>query len=82
MFVAHGTHDSMIPIGEAAAFVAALRKVSRAPVVFASLYGAQHAWDLCNTPWTRQTIEAVYAFSEYLYLNRSACTQRRACAVT
>jgi acetyl esterase/lipase len=82
MFIAHGTHDSLIPIAEAAAFVAALRKVSQAPVVFASLKGAQHAWDLFNTPWTRGTIEAVYAFSEHLYTSRSVRAQRSASDVT
>jgi acetyl esterase/lipase len=82
MFVAHGTHDSMIPIAEAAAFVAALRNVSTAPVVFASLKGAQHAWDLFNTPWTRGTIEAVYAFSEYLHARRSVSAQRTASGAT
>jgi acetyl esterase/lipase len=78
MFIAHGTHDSLIPIAEAAAFVAALRKVSQAPVVFAPLKGAQHAWDLFNTPWTRGTIDAVYEFSEYLYASRSSLAQRSA----
>ncbi|MET0659871.1 MAG: alpha/beta hydrolase [Steroidobacteraceae bacterium] len=70
MLVAHGTHDSLIPIGEAAAFVAALRAISAQPVVFASLDGAQHAWDLFNTPWTRHTVSAVHAFCEHLYDKR------------
>lgn len=74
MLVAHGTHDSLIPIGEAAAFVTALRAISRQPVVFASLEGAQHAWDLFNTPWTRHTVSAVHAFCEYLYDNRQSRT--------
>ena len=39
-------------------------------VVFASLEGAQHAWDLFNTPWTRHTVSAVHTFCEYLYDNR------------
>jgi acetyl esterase/lipase len=82
MFIAHGTHDSVIPIAEAAAFVAALRKVSKAPVVFASLKGAQHAWDLFNTPWARGTIDAIHAFCEHLYARRSAQAQRTASGVT
>ena len=75
MFVAHGTHDSLIPIGEAAAFVAALRKISANPVAFASLHGAQHAWDLFNTPWTRHTVSAVHAFCEYVYAERHRSAQ-------
>ena len=67
MFVLHGTHDSLIPMAEANAFVVALRRVSRQPVVFAQLYGAQHAWDLLNTPWTRSTVNAVERFALHLH---------------
>jgi dipeptidyl aminopeptidase/acylaminoacyl peptidase len=41
MLVLHGTHDSVIPLAEADAFVAALRRVSTQAVVFARLHGAQ-----------------------------------------
>jgi acetyl esterase/lipase len=74
MFIAHGTHDSLIPVGEAAAFAAALREVSTNPVVFASLHGAQHAWELFNTPWTRHTVAAVHSFCESVYENRARQT--------
>lgn len=67
MFVAHGSHDCLIPMAEAEAFVAALRRVSNEPVVFARLFGAQHAWDLLNTPWTEHTVNAVHGFAEYVY---------------
>jgi hypothetical protein len=67
MFVLHGTHDSVIPLAEAEAFVAALRRLSTEPVAFARLHGAQHAWDLFNTPWTDHTVNAVHSFCEYLY---------------
>jgi acetyl esterase/lipase len=67
MLVAHGTHDSLIPIEEAVAFVDALRQASTQPVAFAQLRGAQHAWDLFNTPWTCHTAEAVHRFAEHLY---------------
>lgn len=78
MFVAHGSHDSLIPLAEADAFVAALRGVSNEPVVFARLFGAQHAWDLLNTPWTEHTVNAVHDFAEYVYARHS---QRRAIAI-
>jgi acetyl esterase/lipase len=79
MFVAHGTHDCLIPLAEAAAFVDALRKVSTEPVAFARLPGAQHAWDLFNTPWTEHTVNVVQNFAEYVHaqhLERSTGTAR------
>lgn len=68
MFVLHGTHDSVIPLAEADAFVGALRRVSAQAVVFARLRGAQHGWDLFNTPWTEHTVNAVHSFCEYMYV--------------
>jgi acetyl esterase/lipase len=65
MLVVHGTHDSLIPIEEAQAFVEALRKVSAQPVAFGRLHGAQHAWDLYSTPWSTHTAEAILSFTEH-----------------
>jgi acetyl esterase/lipase len=67
MFVLHGTHDSVIPIAEAAAFVDASQRVSAQPVAFARVHGAQHGWDLFNTPWTGHTVNALHSFCEYTY---------------
>jgi acetyl esterase/lipase len=67
MFVVHGTHDSLIPLAEAEAFVAVLREHSMQPVAFAQLRGAQHGWDLFNSTWTEHTVNAVHSFCEYLY---------------
>jgi acetyl esterase/lipase len=67
MFVLHGTHDSVIPLAEAEAFVDASRRVSTQAVVFARLHGAQHGWDLLNTPWTEHTVNAVHSFCEYTH---------------
>jgi acetyl esterase/lipase len=68
MLVLHGTHDAVIPLAEAEAFVAALRRVSTESVVFARLYGAQHGWDFLNTPWTEHTVNAVHSFCEYEHM--------------
>jgi acetyl esterase/lipase len=68
VLVLHGTHDSVIPLAEAEAFVAALRRVSAQAVVFARLHGAQHGWDLLNTPWTEHTVNAVHSFCEYEHM--------------
>jgi acetyl esterase/lipase len=67
MFVLHGTHDSLIPLAEAEAFVRVMRASSSRPVAFAQLYGAQHGWDLFNSPWTEHSVNAVHSFCEYLH---------------
>ena len=44
-FVVHGARDSMLLVEDARHFVEALRSVSRSPVAYAELPGAQHAFD-------------------------------------
>jgi acetyl esterase/lipase len=44
--ILHGRSDTLAPIAEAEAFVERVRQVSKSPVVFAELPGAQHAFDL------------------------------------
>jgi len=60
--VIHGTHDSLVPVSDARAFVEALRAASDAPVVYAELRGAQHAFDLIPSPRTAPTVEAIERF--------------------
>ena len=57
-FVLHGTDDSLIPVGEARAFVEQLRSVSKAPVPYAELPHAQHAFDIFSSPRAHQSAEA------------------------
>ena len=45
-FVLHGAHDSLVSVEQARLFVARLREVSGATVVYAELPGAQHAFDV------------------------------------
>ena len=44
-FIVHGSRDSMLMVEDARHFSEALQAVSRAPVVYAELPGAQHAFD-------------------------------------
>jgi acetyl esterase/lipase len=69
-FVLHGQDDSLIPVGEARAFVAALKQVSRAPLVYAELPGAQHAFDVFGSPRAYHTAEAVEKFLSWVYATR------------
>ncbi|MGH0034536.1 MAG: alpha/beta hydrolase fold domain-containing protein [Myxococcota bacterium] len=45
-FVVHGAEDTLVPVGEARAFVAALRGAGASPVAYAEIPGAQHAFEL------------------------------------
>lgn len=65
-FVLHGAHDSLAKVEEARAFVARLRAVSRSPVVYAELPGAQHAWDMVHSVRTAYTVRAVGQFLEWV----------------
>lgn len=58
----HGAKDTIIPVAQAREFVAALRGISRQPVVYAELPGAQHGFDLINNRRTVSTAEAVARF--------------------
>ena len=66
-FVIHGAHDSLAPVGEARRFVAKLREVSRNPVVFAEMPGAQHAFDVFPSIRTAHVVRAVERFADYVY---------------
>lgn len=66
-FVLQGTHDSLIFVQEARAFVRRLRAVARQPVVYAEQYGAQHAFDLVHSIRTEFAVDAVHRFLEVCY---------------
>ena len=63
-FVIHGTHDSLAYVEDTRHFVSALRKVSRQPVVYAELPGAQHAFDIFHSTRSAHAVEAVTRFVE------------------
>jgi len=60
--VLHGSNDSLVPVEQARAFVAMLRAESKAPVVYAELPGAQHAFELFDSHRTLATAVAVHRF--------------------
>ncbi len=65
MFVIQGTHDSMVWVEEARAFVSALQKESQQPVVYGELPGAQHAFEVFHSVRTDHTVNAVADFLEW-----------------
>ncbi|NLA35596.1 MAG: alpha/beta hydrolase [Actinobacteria bacterium] len=62
MLVVHGTADTLVPVEQARPFVEALSKVSKNPVVYAELSGANHAFDLFPSPRSVRVTEFVERF--------------------
>ena len=67
MFVIQGTHDSLVWVEEARAFVSAMQAESRQPVAYAELPGAQHAFEIFHSVRTDHTIHAVGHFLEWTH---------------
>ena len=63
-FVIQGTHDSLVMAEEAVTFVRTLAEKSNQPVLHAELLGAQHAFEIFQTPRTEASVRAVAAFVE------------------
>ena len=61
-FVLHGQNDTLVPVGVARTFVEALRGVSKAPVAYAELPLAQHAFDVLASLRCQATTGGVAAF--------------------
>jgi acetyl esterase/lipase len=68
----HGARDNLAPVDEARRFSEALREASQAPVVYAELPGAQHAFELFPSIRTYHVMDAVEYFCEHLYARHEA----------
>ncbi len=60
--VIHGEVDSIVPTAEAHQFVAALRAVSRQPVGYVEVPGANHAFDVVDSLRTHYVISGIHRF--------------------
>jgi len=65
--IIHGDRDTLAPLADARLFVERLRAVSKAPVVYAELRGAQHAFDIFVSPRSAPVIEGVERFLAATY---------------
>lgn len=61
-FVIHGDRDTLAPVKDARHFVEKLRETSKAPVYYAELLGAQHAFDIFFSPRTARMVDACLRF--------------------
>ena len=69
-FVVHGDLDTLAPVEDARTFVEALRAVSREPVAYAEMRGAQHAFEIFPSARTALVIEGVERFLSTIWLRR------------
>ncbi len=66
-FVIHGTHDSLASVEEARHFAKLLRETSKAPVAYAEIPGAQHAFEVFHSRRTAHVTRAVGRFLGTVY---------------
>lgn len=64
-FVIHGDADSLVDVNQAREFVRVLREQSSAHVVYAELRGAQHAFDIFDSPRTGHVVRAVANYLQW-----------------
>ncbi|GAA4805020.1 alpha/beta hydrolase [Nocardioides caeni] len=62
MFVVHGARDTLVDVGQARAFVEALRTTSKRSVTYAELPGAQHAFDIFPSIRSQHLVRATDRF--------------------
>ena len=70
--VVHGDLDTLAPVEDARTFVQRLRDVSREPVLYAEMKGAQHAFEVFPSVRTARVIEGVERFLSTLWERRDA----------
>jgi acetyl esterase/lipase len=70
--VIHGDRDTLAPIEDARAFVERMQAVSKEPVIYAEMRGAQHAFEVFPSLRTARVIEGVERFLSTLWERREA----------
>src|SRR5690606_33038099 len=74
-FLVHGDCDSLVPVGEARHFYAALREASHNHVVYAEIPGAQHAFELFPSLRSALAIDGVERFLCVVYSEHLRATE-------
>jgi len=72
MLFVHGTHDALARVEDARLMVRALAAVATAPVAYAEVPGAQHAFDIFHSIRCDLSNQAVGEFLEWAYATREA----------
>jgi acetyl esterase/lipase len=74
--VVHGDRDTLAPTEESRRFAAALRAVSGAPVAYAEIRDAQHAFEVFSSPRTTSFLEGSTAFLAHVHAAYEAARAR------
>jgi acetyl esterase/lipase len=77
-FVVHGTLDNLVPVEEARAFVGLHRAASTAPVAFAELPGAHHAFDVFPSIRSVLMVDGVERFASWAVSDARSSAARSA----
>ncbi len=75
--IVHGDRDTLVPVGEARAFAQALRDVSAAPVAYAEVPGAQHAFEIFPSLRTKLILLGAERFAYAMYAKYQAANAGR-----
>ena len=70
--VIHGTNDTLVPVQAARNFVARFRERARAPIVYAEIPGAQHAFEIFPSLRTSLVLHGVERFLGWALSRRGA----------
>ncbi len=79
--VLHGTHDGLVSVRQARAFVAKLREVSKGVTSYVELPGTQHAFEVFGSIRSQAVIRSVERWLEWHRHNRRAATSDPSAAV-
>ncbi len=60
--IVHGDRDTLAPVEDARVFAQLLSEASQAPVIYAELQGAQHAFDIFASPRTARMVDGTLRF--------------------
>jgi acetyl esterase/lipase len=75
--IVHGDFDTLVPVEEARHFARDLRSQSRAPVVYAEIPGAQHAFDIFPSLRGELVLAGVERFFSWVYCRHLAELEER-----
>ena len=71
-FVIHGDQDVLAPVADAREFVQRLRSVSKEPVAYLELRGAQHAFEVFHSIRTTHVVRGVERFGAWAHTRHAA----------
>jgi len=81
-FVIHGDRDTLVPVADARHFVDALRSTLQAPVLYAEIPGAQHAFEIFPSLRTAFVLQGVGRFAAWLRARQRGAQVEAAPAAT